>query len=178
MAGTVDADTELFEPGVLPTGDGSSVSTYKDLMSLASEVGDSSLTYRFMHLASSNALWSSRAAFGRFGLSTVFSDSNVDEYLKSNPKLIPKLYRYRFDPNSKVRSAMNDIWNSLVPESSATIERYFDQIMDDLLTNIVGREWRTRQACCAALADLVSGRKQEKVSKRIFAIVLHRNSTH
>ncbi|KAL9057628.1 MAG: hypothetical protein Q9162_002243 [Coniocarpon cinnabarinum] len=45
MSGTVNDDTQLFEPGTLPTGEGS-VSTYKDVMSLASEVGDPSLVYR------------------------------------------------------------------------------------------------------------------------------------
>lgn len=94
MSGTVSEDTQLFEPGALPTGDGS-VTTYKDILSLASEVGDSSLVYRFMSLASNNSIWSSRAAFGRFGLSNIFSDSSVDGYLAENPKLYPKLYRYK-----------------------------------------------------------------------------------
>lgn len=96
MAGTVSDDTQLFEPGALPTGDGKSITTYKDIMSLAAEVGDSSLVYRFMSMASHNSIWSSRAAFGRFGLSNIFSDSSVDGYLAENPKLYPKLYRYRY----------------------------------------------------------------------------------
>lgn len=163
-AGTVTADTELFEPGALPTGNSESITTYKDIMSLASEVGDSSLVYRFMSLASNNAIWSSRAAFGRYGLSNVLSDSSVDGYLASNPKLYPKLYRYRFDPNTNVRRSMNDIWNALVKDSSATIEIHFDAIITDLLVSIVDREWRVRQASCAAIADLVQGRKKEQVA--------------
>lgn len=161
LAGNVSADTQLFEPGALPTGDGS-VSTYKDIMSLASEVGDSSLVYRFMSMASSNAIWSSRAAFGRFGLSRVLSDSSVDGYLSTNPKLYPKLFRYRFDPNGGVQRSMNEIWNSLVPDSAGTIDKHFDAIMEDLLSSILGKEWRVRQACCAAIADLVQGRSLDK----------------
>lgn len=164
LAGSVAEDTQLFEPGALPTGDGS-VSTYKDIMSLASEVGDSSLVYKFMSMASSNAIWSSRAAFGRFGLSRVLSDSSVDGYLANNPKLYPKLFRYRFDPNSGVQRSMNDIWNALVSDSSATIDKYFDAIMQDLLGSILGKEWRVRQACCAAIADLVQGRPLEKYER-------------
>lgn len=164
LAGTVSPDTQLFEPGALPTGDGS-VSTYKDIMSLASEVGDSSLVYKFMSMASSNAIWSSRAAFGRFGLSNVLFDSNADAYLADNPKLYPKLFRYRFDPNGAVQRAMNDIWNSLVKDSTATIDKYFDDIMEDLLLNILGKEWRVRQASCAAMADLVQGRAYERYEK-------------
>ncbi|KAJ9645236.1 proteasome component M29 [Coniosporium tulheliwenetii] len=162
LSGRITEDTQLFEPGALPTGEGS-VTTYKDILSLASEVGDSSLVYRFMSLAANNAIWSSRAAFGRFGLSNVFSDSSVDGYLAENPKLYPKLYRYRFDPNSNVQRSMNDIWNALVKDSSSTLEKYFDAIMEDLLQNILAREWRVRQASCAAIADLVQGRKLEKV---------------
>ncbi|KAI9819038.1 MAG: proteasome component M29 [Thelocarpon impressellum] len=164
LSGNVDEDTELFAPGALPTGDGS-VSTYKDIMSLASEVGDPSLVYRFMSMASSNAIWSSRAAFGRFGLGNILSESSVDGYLAQNPKLYPKLYRYRFDPNTKVQKSMNDIWTALVKDSAATIDEHFDEIMDDLLQSIVGREWRVRQASCAAIADLVQGRRVEKYEK-------------
>lgn len=161
LVGNVSGETELFEPGALPTGDGS-VTTYKDIMSLASEVGDPGLVYRFMSLASNNAIWSSRAAFGRFGLSNILSDSSVDGYLAKNSKLYPALFRYRFDPNTNVRSSMNDIWNALVRDTTATIDQHFDAIMDDLLKNILGREWRVRQASCAAIADLVQGRPLEK----------------
>lgn len=94
LSGNVSEDTQLFEEGALPTGDGS-VTTYKDILNLATDVGDSSLVYRFMSMASHNSIWSSRAAFGRFGLSNIFSDSSVDGYLAENPKLYPKLFRYR-----------------------------------------------------------------------------------
>ena len=163
ISGSVTEDTQLFEPGQLPTGEGS-VTTYKDIMSLASEVGDPSLVYRFMSLASNNAIWSNRAAFGRFGLSSVLSDSSVDGYLAENPKMYSALYRYRFDPNANVRRSMNDIWNALVKDPTATVDKYFELIITDLLKNMTGREWRTRQASCAALADLLQGRKLEKVS--------------
>lgn len=169
LAGNVSEETELFEAGALPTGEGS-VTTYKDIMSLASEVGDPSLVYRFMSLASNNAIWSSRTAFGRFGLSTILSDSSVDGYLAQNPKLYPALFRYRFDPKSDVRSSMNDIWSALVKDSTATIDLHFDNIMEELLKSILGREWRVRQASCAAIADLVQGRPLEKYEKYLSQI--------
>lgn len=58
---------------------------------------------------------------------------------------------------------MNDIWNALVKDTAATLDKHFDNIMEDLLQNILGREWRVRQAACAAIADLVQGRSIEKV---------------
>ncbi|KAL9477404.1 hypothetical protein ACSS6W_007245 [Trichoderma asperelloides] len=66
----VDNETELFEPGALPTGEGSSVSSYKDIVNLANEVGDQGLVYKFMSLATNAATWSRRSAFGRFDIWT------------------------------------------------------------------------------------------------------------
>ena len=169
LAGTVTEETQLFEPGALPTGEGS-VTTYKHVMDLASEAGDSTLVYRFMSLASNNAIWSSRAAFGRFGLSNILSDSSTDGYLAENPKLYPALYRYRFDPNSNVRNSMNDIWAALVKDSSATTDKYFDPIMRDLLKHILTKEWRSRQASCAAIADLIQGKPLERYEKYLTEI--------
>jgi proteasome component ECM29 len=57
---------------------------------------------------------------------------------------------------------MNDIWNALVKDSSATIDKHFDAIMDDLLVSILAKEWRVRQATCAAVGDLIQGRGIDK----------------
>jgi len=160
----VHEETELFEPGALPTGEGKSITSYKDIIELANEVGDQSLVYRFMSLAANAATWSIRAAFGRFGLSNILSESEVD------PKLYPKLYRYRFDPNPNVQRSMNDIWTALVKDPSATINQYFDEILTDLLVSILGKEWRTRQASCAAIADLIQGREFEKYENKLHDI--------
>ena len=162
--GNVSEDTELFDAGALPTGDGS-ITTYKDIMSLAAEVQDPSLVYRFMSLASNNAIWSERAAFGKFGLSNILSDASTDGYLTNNPKIYPALFRYRFDPNTNVRNSMNDIWAAIVKDPVMTIDLHFDSIMNDLLKNILGKEWRVRQASCAAVADLVQGRTFERYEK-------------
>ena len=164
--GNVSGDTQLFEPGALPTGEGTSVNTYKDIMNLAAEAGDPTLVYRFMSMASNNALWSNRAAFGRFGISSIFSSSSVDGYLAQNPKIYPKLFRYRFDPNPNVQRSMNTIWQALVKDPTVVIDTHFDSIMQDLLKSMLsGREWRARQASCTAVADLVSGRRPEKYAQ-------------
>ncbi|RAH83393.1 proteasome component [Aspergillus japonicus CBS 114.51] len=160
--GRVNDSTELFEPGALPTGGGSSVNTYKDIMNLAAEAGDPTLVYRFMALASNDALWTSRAAFSKLGISSIFSDSSVDGYLAKNPKIYPKLFRYRFDPNPNVQRSMDTIWRALVKNPTEIIDAHFDEIITDLLKSMLtGREWRARQASCAAIADLIQGRQPE-----------------
>lgn len=165
----VDEDTELFDAGALPTGEGNSITSYKDIVNLANEVGDQRLVYKFMSLAANAATWSTRSAFGRFGLSNILSDSEVD------PKLYPKLFRYRFDPNTNVQRSMDDIWKSLVKDTNATIETHFDAIIQDLLQSILGREWRMREASCAAISDLIHGRpfvQYEKYYREIWVFAL------
>ncbi|KIV95343.1 hypothetical protein PV10_03010 [Exophiala mesophila] len=163
MSGTVNEDTELFDAGALPTEGGQSVTTYKDIVNLATEMGDPSLVYRFMNLASNNAIWTSRAAFGRFGLGNVLADST---YLAENKKFYPKLFRYRFDPNPNVQRSMNEIWKALVKDPNAVIGENFDLIMDDLLKSVLsGKEWRVREASCAAISDLVQGRDLDLFQK-------------
>ncbi|KAF2969270.1 hypothetical protein GQX73_g4301 [Xylaria multiplex] len=166
----VDGDTELFDAGALPTGEGKSITSYKDIINLANEVGDQSLIYKFMALATNAATWTARSAFGRFGLSTILSDADLD------PKIYPKLYRYRFDPNHNVRRSMDDIWKAIVKDQTITIDAHFDAIMTDLLKSILdGREWRVREASCAAIADLISGQpylKYEKYHVDIWQVAL------
>lgn len=156
----VEEDTELFDAGALPTGEGKSVTSYKDIVSLANEIGDQSLVYKFMSLATNAATWTARSAFGRFGLSNILSDAELD------PKIYPKLYRYRFDPNPNVRRSMDDIWKAVVKEPTVIISIYFDAIMDELLKSILdGREWRVREASCSAIAELIYGMPFEKYEK-------------
>ncbi|OTA97517.1 hypothetical protein M434DRAFT_391964 [Hypoxylon sp. CO27-5] len=166
----VDEETELFDAGALPTGEGKSITSYKDIISLANEVGDQSLIYKFMALATNAATWTARSAFGRFGLSNILSDAELD------PKIYPKLYRYRFDPNSNVRRSMDDIWKAVVKDQTVVIDTHFDAIMNDLLKSILdGREWRVREASCAAIAELIYGQpfsKYEKYYTEIWRVTL------
>lgn len=156
-AGSVDLETQLFEPDLLKTNDGS-VSTYKDVLSLASDVGDPSLVYKFMSLAKSSALWSSRKGMA-FGLGSILSKSSLDEMLSTNKnlsdRLIPKLYRYKFDPSSSVSKSMTDIWNALIKDTPKTVKDNFEAILKELLKSMGNKEWRTREASTTALNELL-----------------------
>lgn len=153
MAGTISEDTQLFEPGVLSTGDGS-ISTYKDVLNLASEVGDSTLVYKFMSLAASSKIWSSRRGVA-FGLESVMAKADFDSASSTTKKLVPKLYRYIFDPNTKARESMQSIWNVLVPDRRKTILEHFDDIVKELRDGSTAREWRVREASTRGLTSLI-----------------------
>lgn len=156
-SGSIQEETELFEPGILKTKDGS-ISTYKDILNLATDVGDPSLVYKFMSLSKNSSLWSSRRGVA-FGLSNIMSKSILEKRLLGNDeltkKLIVKLYRYKFDPNENVSKSMSDIWNILVPNGSKVVELNADLILKELVISINSREWRTRQATTMAMIDLL-----------------------
>lgn len=58
---------------------------------------------------------------------------------------------------------MSHIWKSLVEDSKKTIDEYFDVIIDDLLIQSGSRLWRSREASCLALADVIQGRRFDQV---------------
>lgn len=166
-SGTVSEETELFEPGLMNTGDGS-ISTYKDIMNLASEVGDPALVYQFMSIAKSSSLWSSRKGIA-FGLGAIMSRSSLKKTLLENStiarKLIPILFRYRFDPFTAVSRSMNDIWSTLVGDSTVIVSAYFTDILSELLKGMSNKEWRVRQASTSGLNQLVQTQPIEKFSE-------------
>ncbi|TID15442.1 hypothetical protein CANINC_004408 [Pichia inconspicua] len=159
MSGYIDNDTQLFDEGVLNTGDGESISTYKDVLSLASEVGNPSLVYKFMSLAKSSALWSSKKGIA-FGLSAILDKEKLDRLLRDNPtisrRLIPKLFRYKYDPSPTISQTMNNIWNSLIIDNKKALDEHFDFIMKEVLSGMGNREWRIREASTTALQELLT----------------------
>ncbi|XP_047125888.1 proteasome adapter and scaffold protein ECM29 isoform X1 [Hydra vulgaris] len=162
----VEKDSEIFKAGVLgKTPDGSNLSTYKELCSLATSMNKPDLIYKFMSLATHNAMWNSKkgAAFGFLSIASIAGEE-LKVYL---PEIIPKLYRYQYDPNLSVQKAMSNIWLALVPDHKKTVEKYANEIFEDILSNITSNLWRTRQSCCFALNDLVRTCPAENLVTRL-----------
>ncbi|XP_048484818.1 proteasome adapter and scaffold protein ECM29 isoform X3 [Plutella xylostella] len=152
----VTDDTKIFEEGQLgkaPTG--GNLSTYKELCSLASDLNQPDLLYKFMHLAHHNSVWNSKkgAAFG-FQSIAVQAGSQLSEQL---PRIVPRLYRYRFDPTPRIQHSMTSIWHALVSNTHATVQKYHKEILDDLITNLTSPQWRVRSSCCGAVSELLGG---------------------
>ncbi|TPX39274.1 hypothetical protein SeLEV6574_g07344 [Synchytrium endobioticum] len=159
---SVTADTTLFEAGSLGAApDGSNLSTYQSILSLASDMNQPELVYKFMSLASHSALWNSRrgASMG-FAMVMSHAEEDLKPYL---PTLVPRLYRFQFDPNTKVADAMRNIWKILIKDPKHTIDGYFVVIIKDLLKSMGDRMWRTREASCVAMSDLLHGRSIEQL---------------
>ncbi|XP_061372568.1 uncharacterized protein LOC133315038 [Gastrolobium bilobum] len=159
-------DTEVFQDGALGESvSGGKMNTYKELCSLANEMGQPDLIYKFMDLANYQASLNSKrgAAFGFSKIAKQAGDA-LKPHLRS---LIPRLVRYQYDPDKNVQDAMIHIWKSLVADSKKTIDENLDLIIEDLLVQCGSRLWRSREASCLALADIIQGRKFFEVGKHL-----------
>lgn len=92
----------MFQEGLIggsPTG--GKLSTYKELCNLANEMGQPDLIYKFMDLANYQSSMHSKrgAAFG-FSKIAKYAGDALQPYLHS---LIPRLFRYQYDPDKNVQ---------------------------------------------------------------------------
>uniref|UniRef100_A0A674HU35 Ecm29 proteasome adaptor and scaffold n=1 Tax=Taeniopygia guttata TaxID=59729 RepID=A0A674HU35_TAEGU len=157
-------ETVVFQGGLSKTPDGQGLSTYKELCSLASDLNQPDLVYKFMNLANHHAMWNSRkgAAFG-FNAIAAKAGEQLAPFL---PQLLPRLYRYQFDPNVGIRQAMTSIWNALVTDKSM-VDKYMKKILEDLISNLTSNLWRIRESSCLALNDLLRGRPLDDVIDKL-----------
>ncbi|XP_052750867.1 proteasome-associated protein ECM29 homolog [Galleria mellonella] len=152
----VTEDTKIFEEGQLgkaPTG--GNLSTYKELCSLASDLNQPDLLYKFMHLAHHNSVWNSKKG-AAFGFQSIARSAGA-ALAPQLGRIVPRLFRYRFDPTPRIQNSMAAIWHALVPNTHATVQKYHKEILDDLVANLTSNQWRVRMSCCNALADLLRG---------------------
>ena len=162
-----DENEEIFKQEQMgKTPDGSNITTYKELCSLASDLNQPDLIYRFMNLASHNSMWNTRRGVA-FGFQTI-ANLSTDELQAHLPSLVPKLYRYQFDPNPKIQQSMISIWNSVITQDNKKIiDQYLDIILNDIEKNMLSNLWRIRESCCLALCDLLKGgRNLEPISHK------------
>ncbi|KAH9741798.1 ARM repeat superfamily protein [Citrus sinensis] len=159
-------DSEVFQEGAIGEGlGGGKLSTYKELCNLANEMGQPDLIYKFMDLANYQVSLNSKRG-AAFGFSKIAKQAG--DALKPHLRLlIPKLVRFQYDPDKNVQDAMAHIWKSLVADPKRTIDEHLDLIFDDLLIQSGSRLWRSREASCLSLADIIQGRKFDQVGKHL-----------
>ncbi|CAD5112276.1 DgyrCDS1505 [Dimorphilus gyrociliatus] len=147
-------DTKLFEEGALgQTPDGQNLSTYRELCSIANDLNQPDLVYKFLHLANHQAVWNSMKG-AAIGFKSIASNAS-DQLAPHLDIIIPKLYRYQFDPNPKVQAAMSSIWNALVPDGHKSVPEHFLKILLELNKSMMSQLWRVRESSCLALNELL-----------------------
>ena len=115
-------------------------------------MGQPDLVYKFMHLANYNATWNSKkgAAFGFSSIAEKAGDQ-LSPYL---PKIIPKLYRYQYDPTPRIQQSMSAIWSALVPETTKTVDKFLAEILAELGREMTSPQWRVRESPVLQLTEL------------------------
>jgi len=83
------------------------------------------------------------------------------------PKIVPKLYRYQFDPTPKIKDSMASIWSALVTEPTKTLDKYLPDILEEISVNLTNNQWRVRESCCMALVDLLRGRSLDSALDKL-----------
>ncbi|PSC71704.1 proteasome-associated ECM29-like protein [Micractinium conductrix] len=165
----LSGESQLFEKGQLgATPGGGSLTTYKELCSLATDLGQPDLVYRFMELANHQAAVNSSrgAAFG-FASIAKLAGEQLGPHIA---RILPRLYRYLYDPNGKVRDAMSHIWHALLDDPKAAVAQNFDAIMKALLADLGGGQWRVREAAALAMSDLLQGRRWDELAPHFAAL--------
>ncbi|KAL1208896.1 hypothetical protein V5N11_010573 [Cardamine amara subsp. amara] len=159
-------ETEVFQEGTIgESPSGGKISTYKELCNLANEMGQPDLIYKFMDLANHQASLNSKrgAAFGFSKIAKQAGDA-LRPHLRL---LIPRLIRYQYDPDKNVQDAMAHIWKALIQDPKKAVDEHLNYIFDDLLVQCGSRLWRSREASCLALADIIQGRKFDQVGEHL-----------
>lgn len=118
-----------------------------------------------MNLAHHNSIWNTRrgAAFGFSAISQLASDQ-LQPYLAT---IVPKLYRYQFDPNLKIQQSMSTIWDQLTKNDKKIIDLYLSEILADIESHMLDPLWRVRESCCLALCDLLKGLRDQQYTEYI-----------
>lgn len=155
MKQKVSDDTVLFEEGMLSkTPDGQNLSTYKDLCNMASDMNKPEMIYSFMQLANHNASWNTKLG-AAFSLQAISVEHAKENMIPFQSKIVPKLFRYKYDPTPKIANQMIAIWDTIIKDNNETLETYYWDILKDLSENLTNNEWRTRIASTLALRDLI-----------------------
>ncbi|CAK0785632.1 hypothetical protein CVIRNUC_008843 [Coccomyxa viridis] len=159
-------DSKVFEEGQLGEAPGGgSLTTYRELSALATEMGQPDLLYKFMDLANhATTMASTRGAAFGFASIAKLAGEQLKPYIA---QLVPKLYRYQHDPNPRVRDAMTHIWRTLIDNPKEVVDEHFTAIVKEVLAEMGGRLWRNREAACSALSDLMQGRRFAQVQPHL-----------
>ena len=186
----VDADSTVFEKGALGTdapvassaaagtkqsssaaaSGGGALSTYKELCSLATEMGQPDLIYRFMEMANhAKAMSAKRGA--AFGVARLAGGAAARKLLQPHmATLVPRLFRMRHDPSPGVQEAAHAIWDAAVvpchKDARAAVEAHMVTILRECTSELGSRLWRAREAACGALVEALTGRQWEEVAQR------------
>ncbi|EFA86362.1 hypothetical protein PPL_00154 [Heterostelium album PN500] len=143
--------SELLPEGAV--GKTGQVATFKELSTLSTDLGKPDMIYKFMNLSSHHQIWNSKKG-ASFAIVSLASKAK-EEFAPLLPYLVPKIYRYIYDPSPKIATSMKNIMSSII-DAKDIFPKYFEPIIKDLIQGMGQSAWRVREASCAAIPDTIS----------------------
>lgn len=137
--------------------------TYKELCTLAQDMGKPELVYKFMDLAGHAALWNNRRGAALAGSALLDNEIAAEQLRPHVQTLLPRLYVYCYDPTEGVRIAMASVLSAVIKAADLgtvgeAISSHFDTVVRHCLNAMTARQWRNREAACGALRDALVSR--------------------
>ena len=68
-----------------------------------------------------------------FGFTTIAAQAG-EQLAPFLGQIVPRLYRYQFDPNPKIQQAMSSIWQAVVKDNSSTVSIWWVVVKDNSST--------------------------------------------
>ncbi|CAN0092724.1 unnamed protein product, partial [Hapterophycus canaliculatus] len=162
---------------------------YGEMCAVANDVGRPDLIYSFLSMASHHAAWTTRRG-ASFGLGAIINQVSAEAFGGQLERIVPRLFRYRFDPSAKTRAAMEQLWRAVVGggtgsgdfstrekeqtsrfscrrRNAQVIHSNLSAILTELLRALGDRKWRDRQSACAGLSDVLRGRSWDEIGTHL-----------
>lgn len=167
-----DTDLNLFPPGSEPQNNKRAPKNYKELLDVAQDVGDPSIIYKLLSVSQHNQIWNTKKSAAFSVVSIINQTQDREKMQKILPQLVPKLYRYRHDPNHLISKSMHNMWNSLVEDSVKVVDQYLSDILKEISINLKSNQWRSRESSANALTEVISGRHFEEVKDYLLDLMV------
>jgi len=136
--------------------------TFQELSEIANEMRSPDMLYKFLDIAGNHAAWTSKRG-AAFSLGSLLK--TCEELKPQLDSLIPKLFRYRFDPNQMIKTTMTTLWRSLVENPEEAVKKHYHAIMKDCLRCMQSKEVRVLIASSFAVLDLIDGKMLDEIEK-------------
>ncbi|KDO33872.1 hypothetical protein SPRG_01752 [Saprolegnia parasitica CBS 223.65] len=156
---------------------------YREVSTVAAEVGDPSVMYTLLYLCTSDPTWGGLRAPVAVGVSrfiaaplqldvlhTAFSKSQIERAQVTwhasavASRLVPRLFLLKAHPNPKISGCMLQLWTLLKSTKPDLVHDYYDVLMAHVLGRTTSKNFKYREASCAALVELLQGRTSGQVA--------------
>ena len=151
--------------------------TYRELCQISKKLGEPKLIYGLFDLVSNNAIFNTKFC-DAFSIKDSLKQISKELLNDRVDKIIPILFRYKFDTNLQIRATMQDLWKIIIIDNDENneniiIEKYYDLLMEQMISGLQSNEWKVRASTPLAICSLLSDKTLNfnKISKYLKRLI-------